>query len=286
LRALGFSAKAIRHRLEVGRLHRKWPDVYAVGRPELSQRGVWVAALLACGETAALSGGSAMAYYGIGAEERGIEVCVPHAVKLRRTGITIHRRRKLERRHLRFDGPIRVTIPVVTLGDFAANHDRAQVERAVNEADKRDLVDPERLRLLLDDYAGWRGARLLRTVLDRRTFTLTDSELERRFIPIARRAGLDRPLTQHRVNGFKVDFYWPDLGLVVETDGLRYHRTPAQQAKDRIRDQTHTAAGRTPLRFTHAQIRYEPEYVEGVLATVAKRLRAEQALVAKRLATR
>ena len=36
--------------------------------------------------------------------------------------------------------------------------------------------------------------------------------------------------------------------LVVETDGLRYHRTPAQQSRDRRRDQAHTAAGLTPLR--------------------------------------
>ena len=46
---------------------------------------------------------------------------------------------------------------------------------------------------------------------------------------------------------------------MVETDSLRYHRTPAQQARDRERDQAHTAAGRTPLRFTHAQVRYEPD---------------------------
>jgi very-short-patch-repair endonuclease len=30
------------------------------------------------------------------------------------------------------------------------------------------------------------------------------------------------------VNGFKVDFFWPELGLVVETDGWRYHRTPGR----------------------------------------------------------
>jgi LuxR family maltose regulon positive regulatory protein len=63
------------------------------------------------------------------------------------------------------------------------------------------------------------------------------------------------------LNGFKVDFHWPDLGLVVETDGLRYHRTPAQQARDRVRDQAHTAAGLTCLRLTHAQLRFEPEHV-------------------------
>jgi very-short-patch-repair endonuclease len=66
--------------------------------------------------------------------------------------------------------------------------------------------------------------------------------------------------------------YWPDLGLVVETDGLRYHRTPAEQARDRLRDQTHTAAGLVPLRFTHEQVRYEPEHVRAILAQTARRL--------------
>jgi very-short-patch-repair endonuclease len=74
------------------------------------------------------------------------------------------------------------------------------------------------------------------------------------------------------VHGFEVDFYWPDLGLVVETDGLRYHRTPAQQARDRLRDQTHAAAGLTALRFTHAQVRYEPVHVAATLLAVVHRL--------------
>jgi very-short-patch-repair endonuclease len=79
------------------------------------------------------------------------------------------------------------------------------------------------------------------------------------------------------INGFKVDFYWPDLGLIVETDGLRYHRTPAQQARDRVRDQAHAAAGFTPLRFTRAQVRFERADVEATLVAVARRLRAEPA---------
>jgi very-short-patch-repair endonuclease len=58
----------------------------------------------------------------------------------------------------------------------------------------------------------------------------------------------------------------------VETDGLRYHRTPAQQAKDRLRDQAHTAAGLTVLRFTHAQVAFEPGQVHSTLASVARRL--------------
>lgn len=74
------------------------------------------------------------------------------------------------------------------------------------------------------------------------------------------------------MNGFKVDFLWPELGLVVETDGLRYHRTPAQQARDRRRDQAHAASGLTPLRFTHAQVCHEPGQVLATLLAVARRL--------------
>jgi very-short-patch-repair endonuclease len=113
----------------------------------------------------------------------------------------------------------------------------------------------------------------LRATLDRATFVLTDSELERRFLPIARRAGLPSPRTRAWVNGHRVDFHWPELGLVVETDGLRYHRTATQQARDRRRDQEHVAAGAVVLRFTHAQVAYDPEQVRRTLDAVAGRLR-------------
>lgn len=117
--------------------------------------------------------------------------------------------------------------------------------------------------------------RPLRETLDRATFTLTDSELERRFLPIARRAGLPTPQTRRHVNGYRVDFFWPELGLVVETDGLRYHRTPTQQARDALRDNAHRAAALVPIRFTHAQVRYDPGYVERILVGVTRHLRRE-----------
>ena len=142
----------------------------------------------------------------------------------------------------------------------------------MNEADRLDLVDPDGLRAGLEQYRGLRGVARLRAMLDRRTFRLTDSELERYFLPLAEQAGLPVPLTREYLNDFRVDFLWPDLRLVVETDGLRYHRTPAQQARDRLRDQEHLAAGYTPLRFTHEQVRYEPKHVLSILRKVARRL--------------
>jgi very-short-patch-repair endonuclease len=178
----------------------------------------------------------------------------------------VHRRKSFE---VGICDGIPVTSPVQTLLDLATRLGRDSLEGAVNEADKLDLVDPEALREALQHRPGEPGVAVLRRTLDRRTYTMTDTELERRFLPIARRVGLDKPFTQRWVNGFQVDFWWPDRGLVVETDGLRYHRTPAEQARDRVKDQIHLAAGLIPLRFTRAQVRYEPAFVEKILRDVA-----------------
>jgi very-short-patch-repair endonuclease len=169
---------------------------------------------------------------------------------------------------------IPVTGPIRTLVDLAASSDPAAIERMVNEADQLDLVDPETLRRALGDCRGQRGVARLRTVLDPRAFRRTRSGLERSFLRLVERAGLPVLLTGEWVNGFEVDFFWPGLGLVVETDGLRYHRTPARQARDRRRDQAHTVAGMTQLRFTDTQIDFEVPYVIETLRTVARRLGA------------
>jgi hypothetical protein len=90
---------------------------------------------------------------------------------------------------------------------------------------------------------------------------------------------LSLPQTKIWLNGYEVDFFWPELKLVVETDGLRYHRTPAAQARDVRRDHAHTAAGFTRLRFTHWQVKYERGYVKQVLrATASRRVHAQSAL--------
>ncbi len=167
---------------------------------------------------------------------------------------------------------IPVTGPVRMLIDLSSTLDREAIERLVNEADLLDLVDPISLLGSLRDYRGQRGVARLRAVLDPKTFRRTRSGLERAFLRLVERAGLPVPLTREWVNGYEVDFFWPALGLVVETDGLRYHRTAARQAADRRRDQVHAAAGLTTLRFTEAQIDFEVAHVIGTLGTVARRL--------------
>jgi very-short-patch-repair endonuclease len=237
-----------------------------------------MAAVLACGSGAVLSHGSAAALMKIGKERHGlIEVSVPSSSHHRRSGLIVHRRPSLRPEDTGIFAGIPVTSPVRTLIDLAPRLDRRGLERAINEADKYDLVHPPQLREALQTHTGEPGVRVLRTALDRRTFRLTKGELERRFLPLARRAGLPVPLTGPIVNGFEVDFFWPDLGLVVETDGLTYHRTPAEQAVDRLRDQAHTAAGLAQLRFTHEQVRYEPDHVLRILTETACRVAEREA---------
>ena len=232
-----------------------------------------MAAILAVGDGAVLSHSSAAALWRIGTEQGAtVELSLPSQSHRRVPGLRIHRRPSLRPTDVTTHHGIPVTTPVQTLLDMAPRLPRRALERMVNEADKYDLAHPPQLRRELDRRPGEPGVRIVRTLLDRRTFRLTREELERRFLPLAREAGLPVPLTGQWLNGYEVDFHWPALKLVVETDGLRYHRTPGQQARDRLRDQAHTAAGLTPLRFTHAQVRHEPGYVQATLATVARRL--------------
>jgi very-short-patch-repair endonuclease len=271
---MGFTRHAIDHRIEVGRLHPLGRGIFAVGRPQVTWYGRLMAAILGCGRGPVLSHDSAAALWGMrfARPDAPIEVSVPVRSFPRRPEIVVHRRADIPAGEVRKHRGIPVTSPVLTLADLATRLPRGQLEAAVNEADKLGLCDPETLRSTIDGMGGRRGAPALRKLLDRRTFALTDSELERRFLPLARRAGLGTPQTGLQLNGFEVDFFWPELGLVVETDGLRYHRTAAQQARDRLRDQLHAAAGLTPLRFTYAQVVFEPDHVRSTLALVARRL--------------
>ena len=241
-----------------------------------------MAAALACGEGAALSHRSAAELWGIAAEvpaarARGrVEVSIPAPRCVRRKGIQVHRRSGLSSDLTRREN-IPITNAARTLTDLGSCLSLPRLEATINAADRLDLISPPELRRVIEEWKGQPGVAALRAVLDRDTFTLTDSELERRFLPIARRAGLPLPQTGVRLKGFKVDFYWRELGLIVETDSLRYHRTAEQQARDRRRDRAHAGAGLTTLRFTHSEVARQRREVEKALAEVAARPKSGEA---------
>jgi very-short-patch-repair endonuclease len=274
---LGFSAEAIRHRVAKGRLHPIHRGVYAVGRPELTQEGRWMAAVLRIGPDALLSHLAAGAHWGLCRVPRGpIDVSLNAAVVRRASGIRVHRRRSLTEADVTTHREIPITTPIRTIIDLATILPVDRLEAAVNEADVLDRVDPETLRAALDERKGQPGVRPLRTLLDRHTFRLTDSELERRLLRIVMRAGLPLPETQIKLAG-RTDFHWPSRGLVVEADGWRYHRTPARQARDNRRMQAHAAAGRTAIRISHYEVRYEASRIEGLLADLVRHRSARAA---------
>lgn len=235
-----------------------------------------MAAVLACGPEALLSHHSAAALWRIRrAQPENVRLGDVHVVVAGgharlRPGIRAHRRRNHGLPGRREVNRIPVTHPVATLVDLAAGLPDGQLEAAVNEADHLRLVDPERLRGAIDALPPWPGVTRLRGLLDGPTITLTATELERLFLPLALEAGLPVPQTQTQLDGYRVDFYWPDLGIVVEADSLRYHRTPFKQASDKRRDNAHAGSGLVALRFTHGQICHEPAYVRATLEGTAR----------------
>jgi very-short-patch-repair endonuclease len=272
----GLTAKAIAHRIRTGRLHRLGRGVYAVGRPGVGRHGLWMAAVLSCGPEALLSHRSAAALWGIAKDssEIEIEVVVPGELRRRRPGIHLRRRADLNAEHRREVSGIPVTDPVSTLVDLASCVVEWQIEKAINDADRFGLVDPVALRAEVEGLPPRPGMACLRRLLG--CDALTDTGLERKFLSIVREAGLPLPKTQDWVNGYRVDFHWPDLGLIVEADGWVHHRTVGEQATDHRRDQAHTKAGLTTLRFAEKQVRYEPRQVKATLSAVMHRLLVAQ----------
>jgi hypothetical protein len=145
--------------------------VYAVGRPHLTRNGVLIAAVLGCGPGAALSHEPAGEALGIRRRRAGpIDVTVPGPRRAPR-GIRLHRSRIPDGDLVRSHG-IPVTSVVRTLLDLAQRLTTKELETAVNEADKLDLIDPDRLRRALATRRGKPGVAALRALVDRHTVTL------------------------------------------------------------------------------------------------------------------
>ena len=188
---------------------------------------------------------------------------VPGDAVRSRPGVRVHRCHDLRRRLLH---RIPVGDPISVLVDLATCLPEDGLEDAVNETDRLDLLRTHRLRQALDELPRRPGVGRLKAILDAKTFSRAANALERRFLALVRDARLPAPDTQRQLGPHRVDFCWPALGLVVETDGLRHHRTAAEQEADLRRDETHARRGLRTLRFSHSQVFHRPEYVCSVLA--------------------
>ena len=256
LLAMGIGVGAIQTRVRKHYLHRLHRGVYAVGHLALVPLAREMAAVLACGLTAAISHRSAaLVWYLLPAiDDADIDVTVMTG-KGRRAGLRIHQTTRLSPQDIRHLRGLPVTTPSRTIIDLAECVTDRELERAVHEAITRRLVNARRLRAELDQYRGRRGISRLKQLLDNDgPSTLTRSEAEERFLALVRSAGLPAPEVNVLVQGHRVDFLWRDQGLVVEVDGFQFHSTREAFERDRRRDAELQRAGLRVLRVTWRQV--------------------------------
>src|SRR4051794_18426125 len=161
--ALGLSRDAVYRRARAGQLHRVHTGVYAVGHTRLTQRGRWMAAVLAGGEGAALSHRSAASLRGLLAVRGPTHVTVPRTLR-NRDGIQFHAQSLQFDELTEYDG-IPVTTVARTLLDIAATEPR-ELERAFNEAEYLRLWDAIGVATLVERYHPRPGSRALTDLID------------------------------------------------------------------------------------------------------------------------
>jgi very-short-patch-repair endonuclease len=262
--ALGVSDDTITGWLRAGRMISLHRGVYAMGHDHLSSHGRFLAAVLACGPGAALSHQSAAVLWGL-REPRGprIDVTVPTPGGRARRRLVVVHRSVVRPDEIGVRDGIRVTTPARTVLDLAGAFTRRQLERALDQA--------AFLGLDLSDLAprrGKRGAALLRAVLTQHDAgsTWTRSKLEERMLALCRSADLPRPRVNREVEGFEVDFHWPEQLLVVEIDDWSSHRGRGAFERDRLRDAVMVEAGWRVVRITRARLARDPNGVTALLA--------------------
>jgi very-short-patch-repair endonuclease len=279
LQLLGLGRSGVSRRAKNGRLYRVHRCVYAVGRPDLTQRGHWMAAVLACGPKAVLSHRSAAALHGIRRDNRAkTDVTLPTRSARSRPTIDVHTSVTLEAADITSVDRIPCTTVARTLIDLGDIVDRRAIERAVDQAEVLRVFDGKAVHEALARAGPRRGAGVLRAVLESyQEPTLTDREMEERFLALCRRAALPSPAVNTWITlgdgvSYKADFLWRGHMLVVETDSRGFHSHRAAFENDRLRDQRLTLAGFTVVRFTWRQIERDPQRVAGVLQGLLARL--------------
>lgn len=258
LATAGLTPSEIRHRVASGSLLRVHRGVYRVGHRAPSVEASYLAAVLACGEGAVLSGRAAAHLYGLlrGQPPRA-EVTAPS----QRTVAGVSTRRV---RNGVLESTTRRGIPVTTVArtlvDLAGDIGGLDLARACHEAQVRYATSPEQVETVLARCPSRPGAGVLRRIL-LGDLPVTLSALEVRFLERLRTAGLPLPLTNTLSGGRRVDCRWPERRLTVELDGYRYHRSRHAWELDRRREREARARGDEFRRYTYGDVAEDPELV-------------------------
>jgi very-short-patch-repair endonuclease len=268
LLAMGIGPDVIDRWIAAGRLHVIHRGVYAVGHVRFTQKGRWMAAVLACGEDALLSHRSAIALWDLlPTQASSLDVTLPAGSgRKRRRGILLHRTSSLDAVDATVIDGIPVTALPRTLLDFAGMATADRLSRAIERADQRDPLDIRAMESLLSRCANHPGRRRLATALEnyRPTQHLFRSPMEKRFYDACRDADLPPPEMNTWVGEYEVDACWPQYGLAVELDSRTWHETRAAFERDRRRDRALQLAGLRAVRFTERDVRAIGEVIDTV----------------------
>lgn len=262
--------RAVCHRVSSGRLRRLHHGIYGIGPP--TDRGCWLAAVLACGDGAVLSHRSAAALWGLtDRHPRQVEVTSPARTGRSRPGVHARQGRLDRSETATRDGIPCTTVPR-TLLDLAAVVDARVLERAVDRAELLRLFDLDAVRLTIARHRGRRGSRALSDVLAAYSGpTLTRSGAEERFLAFLRSTALPRPEVNAAIaveDGvvYRPDFVWRDAGLIVEIDGRTYHARRRAFDHDRRRDRRLALAGFETRRYAARELMSDPDRVMAEIA--------------------
>jgi very-short-patch-repair endonuclease len=262
----GVSSAAIDRAVRAGRLHRAHRGVFAVVAPELlTEEGHLVAALLAAGEGAILSHGTAAWRWRlIPAPPSVITVAVPRHRAVE--GVQLHVSGRLRPDDTTHNGRFPTTTVPRTLLDLATRYDHRALLRALAEAEFHHDLRPADVERTL--RRGHPGSANLRAALDAHVpgRGTTKSQLERRFRRLLVRRGIELPERNAAVGPWTVDCLWREARVVVELDGGQHDR-PHQADVDRDRDLWLRAHGYVVLRYGHRQLADQPDAVVADLLT-------------------
>jgi hypothetical protein len=275
LLAIGVRREAINYRVKHGRLHRIHRGVYAVGRPPTTPLERAAAAVLACGDRAALSHGSAMTLWGFWKRwDQPFEVSLVGDRRPR--GIKIHRPAGLLRRDIATQLGVRVTSPARTLLDAAPRMRGRSLTRAVNDGRRGNLITVGDLADVVARFPAHPGTPLLAPHAGV-THNPTRSDFEDRFPAFCERFGLPTPEINATVAGFEVDAYFEEQRVIVELDGWDFHRDRGAFESDRERDAATLALGIATVRITWERFRDQPQREADRLLRILEMRRAHAA---------
>ena len=266
--AAGGDYELIRNRRRSGRWLRVVRGVYRFPGSALDARQLARAAVLAGPDGAVASHRTAAALWEIPGFRPGPVECLVPAPRSHRSRLSrAHNTNALPAHHVVTLGTIAVTTPARTLFDLAGRLHPVRVGRAVDNALSMRLTSAPQLHRMLDELAasGRNGISTMRALLAERPPHLPapESATEARFLVLLSRAGLPAPRRQVDLGGDewvgRVDFYYPDHGLVIEIDSDRFHGALLDARNDARRDAAFAALDLRTLRVTDHEVWHEPE---------------------------